>query len=91
MLILQSRIFAKKVTKFTQKDKLLLDKVIEKIIDNPNLGVQKKGDLKDIFVVKFKIGVIQYLLAYRFKGNNLELIKVDVHENYYRDLKRQSH
>ncbi|MFH1038729.1 MAG: type II toxin-antitoxin system RelE/ParE family toxin [PVC group bacterium] len=28
----------------------------------------------------------QYLLAYRFVGNNLELIMIGPHENYYQDL-----
>ncbi|WP_353805755.1 type II toxin-antitoxin system RelE/ParE family toxin [Desulfobacter sp.] len=30
---------------------------------------------------------IQYLLAYRFVGDDLELIMIGPHENYYRDLK----
>ncbi|MEA3436408.1 MAG: type II toxin-antitoxin system RelE/ParE family toxin [Thermodesulfobacteriota bacterium] len=30
---------------------------------------------------------IQYLLSYRFAEENLELIMIGPHENYYRDLK----
>ena len=46
----------------------------------------KKGDLRGVFVHKFKIHSTQYLLAYRFVGGNLELIMIGPHENYYRDL-----
>jgi mRNA-degrading endonuclease YafQ of YafQ-DinJ toxin-antitoxin module len=89
MKIIQSRIFAKTVQKFNKQQKSSLDKVVSKIANNPKLGKQKKGDLKDIWAIKFKIGVMQYLLAYRFNNKNLELIKLGVHENYYRDLKQQ--
>ena len=38
--------------------------------------------------VKFKVGVHQYLLAYRFFPNRnvIEVVDVGVHENFYRDL-----
>lgn len=39
-----------------------------------------------MFVLKFKIHATQYLLSYRFAGDNLELIMIGPHENYYRDL-----
>ena len=37
---------------------------------------------------KFKIKTTQYLLAYRFADENLELIMIGPHQNYYRDLKK---
>jgi mRNA interferase RelE/StbE len=37
---------------------------------------------------KFTIMTIQYLLAYRFVEEDLELIMIGPHENYYRDLKK---
>jgi hypothetical protein len=44
--------------------------------------------LIDLFLVhKFKIQTNQYLQAYRFAGEDLELIMIGPHENYYRDLK----
>jgi hypothetical protein len=36
---------------------------------------------------KFKIKTQLYLLAYLIKDNNLELITIGPHENYYKDLK----
>jgi mRNA interferase RelE/StbE len=87
MQILQSRSFERKVKKFTKSQKKKLDLEIRKIVDNPSIGSEKKGDLRGIFVHKFKIQTLQYLLAYRFSEKNLELIMIGPHENYYRDLK----
>ena len=64
-----------------------MDKHIKKIMENPTIGQEKKGDLRGIFIHKFKIQTIQYLLAYRIGGKDLELIMIGPHENYYRDLK----
>jgi len=85
--ILQSRLFERKVKKFTIHEKQKLDEEIRKILDNPSIGSEKKGDLRGVFVHKFKTQTHQYLLAYRFFGENLELIMIGPHENYYRDLK----
>ena len=87
MRVLQSRSFAKKTKRFTKKHKTILDKQIKKILDNSNIGQEKKGDLRGVYVHKFKIESIQYLLSYRFDKDNLELIMLGPHENYYRDLK----
>ena len=87
MKILQSRSFERKVKKLTKAQKKKLDGEIRKIVDNPSIGSEKKGDLRGVFVHKFKIYTLQYLLAYRFTQENLELIMIGPHENYYRDLK----
>ena len=87
MKIIQSPLFARKVKKFNKNQKLELDKVIKKLVKDPTIGEEKKGDLKNIFIYKFKIKTTQYLLAYRFTEEILELITIGPHENYYRDLK----
>jgi len=87
MKILQSRSFERKVKKFTKSQKKKLDLEIRKIVDNPAIGSEKKGDLRRVFVHKFKIYTLQYILAYRFSKKTLELIMIGPHENYYRDLK----
>lgn len=87
MKILQSRQFERKVKKFTKQEKKSLDKQILKIADNPAIGSEKKGDLRGVYVHKFKIKHTQYLLSYRLAEENLELIMIGPHENYYRDLK----
>ena len=85
--VIQSPSFAKRVKKFKKSQKEQLDKQIRLIIDDPKIGEEKKGDLKGVFVQKFKIDNLQYLLSYRFKKDLLELIMIGPHENYYRDLK----
>ena len=87
MRIIQSRSFERKAKKFTKGEKRKLDEEIRKILDDPSIGSEKKGDLRGVFVHKFKIKTNQYLLAYRYFGENLELIMIGPHENYYRDLK----
>ena len=88
MKIYQSRSFAKKVKKLAKAEKSTLDEEIKEIVSNPEIGIEKKGDLRGIFVHKFKIKSSQYLLSYRFTETELELIMLGSHENYYRDLKK---
>ncbi len=85
--ILQSRSFQKKVKTLNKNEKTVLDTEINSIANNPSIGAEKKGDLRGIFVHKFKVKTILYLLSYRLKDENLELIMLGPHENYYRDLK----
>ncbi|MBM4141582.1 MAG: type II toxin-antitoxin system RelE/ParE family toxin [Nitrospira sp.] len=87
MKIYQSRIFENKVKKFSKQEKELLDDEIKKIAKNPLIGEGKKGDLRGVYVYKFKIKSLQYLLSYRMIKSDLELIMIGPHENYYRDLK----
>jgi hypothetical protein len=87
MKIFQSRSFANKVKKLSKTEKTALDKEIKKIVCEPTIGVEKKGDLRGIFVHKFKMKTTQYLLSYRYTTTELELIMLGPHENYYRDLK----
>lgn len=87
MKIIQSRSFERKVKRLKKQEKKLLDKQIRKIKQDSSIGKEKKGDLRGVFVHKFKIQNIQYLLSYRFIRADLELIMIGPHENYYRDLK----
>ncbi|MEA2108946.1 MAG: type II toxin-antitoxin system RelE/ParE family toxin [Pseudomonadota bacterium] len=87
MKILQSRSFERNVKKFSKQEKKSLDKQVFKIAENPSVGAEKKGDLRGVYVHKFKIKNTQYLLSYRFIESDLELIMIGPHENYYRDLK----
>jgi mRNA-degrading endonuclease RelE of RelBE toxin-antitoxin system len=88
MQIFQSRSFEKKVKKMSKSEKNALDREVKRIAEDSSLGEEKKGDLKDVFVHKFKLKTTQYLLAYRKVGGDLELVMIGPHENYYRDLKQ---
>ena len=87
MKIYQSGIIENKIKKFSKQDKGILDEEIKKITGNPFVGEEKKGDLRGIYIHKFKIKTIQYLLSCRIINDGLELIMIGPHENYYRDVK----
>ena len=70
------------------KEKVIVENVIEEIIKNPNLGEEKKGDLKNVFVYKFKIHHQEMLLAYEWNSKERLLLALGVHENFYRNLKK---
>ena len=87
MRIIQSRTFEKRVRRFRKQEKKVLDQQVRKIAKNPRIGQEKRGELRGVFVHKFKIHATQYLLSYRMvNSDTLELIMIGPHENYYRDL-----
>ena len=68
MKVYQSRSFETKVKKMSRDEKDSLDREIRRISDDPGIGEGKKGDLRGVFVQKFKLQKTQYLLAYRLVG-----------------------
>jgi len=88
MRVIQSKLFERKVRKLTVAQKVQLDEAIREILKNPSTGEKKKGDLKSIYVFKFRIDNTLYLFAYSYSTELLELIMLGPHENYYRDLKK---
>jgi mRNA-degrading endonuclease RelE of RelBE toxin-antitoxin system len=88
MAIFQSGSFERKIKKMVKQEKEILDQEIRKIAENPSIGEEKKGDLTGVSIHKFKIKTTQYLLACRKTGQDLELIMIGPHENYYRDLQQ---
>ncbi len=87
MKVYLSSSFGKKIKKFKPQEKLALDREIKKIMADPALGSEKKGDLRGVLVHKCKIVNTLFLLSYRVVGEDIELIAIGPHENYYRDLK----
>jgi mRNA interferase RelE/StbE len=61
---------------------------VREIITTPNLGKIKKGDLEGIRVYKFRMINEEYLLAYVAAENQITLLSMGCHENFYRDLKK---
>ena len=72
----------------SKPEKDSLDREIKRIMEDPSIGEEKKGDLRGVFVHKFNLKATQYLLGYRRFGDDLELVMIGPHENYYRDLKQ---
>lgn len=55
MKVFQSGTFKKRVRALGKPEKKILDNQIRKILENSAIGQEKKGDLKGVFVHKFKI------------------------------------
>ncbi len=90
MNIVQTTTFRKAVKKLHKNQKKDLDNAIKKIVDFPELGEAKVGDLSGISVYKFKMVNQLTLLAYTYEDQTitLTLLALGTHENFYRDLKR---
>ena len=86
--VLQTPLFVRQKKKLRKNQLVELDKAVREIVKNPNIGEQKKGDLKDIWVYKFRVDKNLYLLAYQSDKESRILIALGSHENFYRDLKR---
>ncbi len=88
--VLQTPTFKKAVKKLKPNQKKDLDLTIKKLMNNPFIGQQKKGDLSFLRVYKFKMSKQLTLLGYSFDQGELvlELMTLGSHENFYRDAKR---
>ena len=89
--VFQANAFSKATKKLSIPKKKQLDQVVKKIISDPFLGEQKKGDLNHLQVYKFHMDNQLMLMGYTFdkKKNELTLISWGSHENFYRDLKNK--
>ncbi|MBN6741433.1 type II toxin-antitoxin system RelE/ParE family toxin [Acidithiobacillus sp. MC6.1] len=86
----QTRRFARAYKKLHDKVAADVDAAVDKVASNPDIGEQKKGDLAQLWVYKFKSQGQLYLLGYS-RDNDLMLVYLEAigpHENFYRDLKR---
>jgi hypothetical protein len=72
----------------SSKLQLEIDKQVKILMENPEAGELKKGDLKGIRVLKFKYNQQLFLLSYEMKESTLHLYLIGSHENYYAKLKR---
>ncbi|WP_296190174.1 MULTISPECIES: type II toxin-antitoxin system RelE/ParE family toxin [unclassified Psychrobacter] len=87
--VIQSHSFKKAVKKLHNNQKADLDVAVRAIIDNPELGVQKVGELSSVRIHKFKMRKQLTLLAYQIDDGQLVLtfLMFGPHENFYRDVK----
>ena len=86
--IRQMPAFRKAYKKLPGAHKSIVNEAIRAIVRNPEAGEEKKGDLVGVFVYKFKINHQQIVLAYEWDPESSILLALGVHENFYRDLKR---
>lgn len=90
MRVLQTRQFTNCVKQLHKNQKKDLDKAVRAIVEQPDIGERKMGDLSWVRVYKFRMVKQLTLLAYEWvegKGT-ITLHVVGSHENFYRDLKQ---
>lgn len=80
--------FSRKLKKLTKQEKVSLDEAVRFLIENPESGQQKKGDLLVVRVYKFKINKQLTSLSYELVSDSIHLLTFGSHENFYRDIKR---
>ena len=88
MKVFQTVIFRKQIKKLQDNQKQQLDEAVKIILNEPQIGDMKKGDLSGVRVYKFHMSNQQTLLAYKVDINEVTLMSVGSHENFYRDMKR---
>ena len=93
LIVKQSASFKKTVKKLSEQQKKILDDEVVKLMQCPLLGELKKGDLNFLRVHKFKFSKQELLLGYMHVENEfiLTLLKLGVHENFYRNIKKENH
>ena len=91
MKVIQSGIFARTIKKLHKNEKKAVDEAVKTIMESPDIGDLKVGDLSGVSVFKFKVSDKQFLLGYWYDDELLvlTLLALGSHENFYRDLKRQ--
>ena len=88
--ILQTPTFKRTAKKLHKSEKQVLDNAVEEIAVDPACGEVKVGDLAGVIVFKFRMNSDLKLLAYEYfeNENEIKLLALGSHENFYRDLKR---
>ncbi len=86
MKILFKSPFRKFVKKQSRPFQLAIEDEVENILNNPDIGEAKKGDLSRFRGYKFKGQ--QFLIAYLLEKNNIILYMIGNHENFYLKLKK---
>lgn len=89
MNILQKRSFERVYKKLHANQKADVNQAIRTILDQPDVGEAKIGDLAGVRVYKFKMLGQLTLLAYQIEGENVTLVLLALgpHENFYKNLK----
>ena len=85
MKVVQPNQFKKAVKKLYPDQKADLDQAIKYIMNDPDIGQSKTGDLSDVLVYKFKMFKQLILLAYTYEVQTitLTLLTISTYENCY--------
>lgn len=88
--IYQTRRFEKALSRLSVSLLKIVEDEIDRIIENPDTGKKKKGDLSFLRVHKFKLSNQSVLLGYSWTEEKLELylLSPGPHENFYDEQKK---
>jgi mRNA-degrading endonuclease RelE of RelBE toxin-antitoxin system len=89
--IIQTNRFKKAYKRLHPNQLADVNKAIKTVIENPDIGEQKKGSLSWLRVLKFKVLGQLALLGFSAEKNGrltLTLVSIGSHENFYRDLEK---
>ncbi len=89
--VIQSPLFAKLKKKLKKNQPAKLDDAVRTIMNTPDCGNAKVGDLQGIRVYKFKMRTTQILLAYEIVDTTLNLYTFGSHQNFYKELNKYLH
>jgi len=83
--------FTKAFKKLNRQNKKVVEDEIDLIIETPDIGEEKKGDLSHLRVHKFSMNNQQVLLGYSWQEDQLEiwLLNIGSHENFYDKAKNR--
>ncbi|MGP7732856.1 type II toxin-antitoxin system RelE/ParE family toxin [Oceanimonas smirnovii] len=89
--VYESNLFTKQLSRLSVVQVKVVEDEIDKIIENPELGERKVGDLSHLWVHKFKLDGQLVLLGYSWVENKLELYLLNIgpHENFYQEAKKR--
>ncbi len=88
IVIYEANAFRRAYKKLTPTQQDDVDDAVAAIVSDPLVGEQKRGDLRSIYVHKFKSNNQLMLIAYKFDPVTRMLLLIGSHENFYRELKR---
>ena len=86
--IIQSPLFAKRKKRLHKNQIKNLDEAVRKIVQDPEIGNLKVGDLSGVRVYKFKSMNSVILLAYEVIESSIFLYTFVSHQNFYRELRK---
>ncbi|EGT4280990.1 type II toxin-antitoxin system RelE/ParE family toxin [Cronobacter sakazakii] len=88
--VFQTRRFEKALDKLPESLRAEVEDEVDRIIQEPEIGELKKGDLSFLRVHKFRLNNQLMLLGYCWVENKLELYMLSIgsHENFYQEQKQ---
>jgi hypothetical protein len=95
MKVTYKNAFAQYVKKTSRPLQLEIEIRVAKVCRDTAIGQQKLGDLRGVFVYKFRFNSQEYLMAYQFDQFSdqmevtwIQFCQIGPHENFYTQLKK---